>query len=116
MLPGPVFFHELRTVARRRRTYALRTVLGLFFLYLLVAPLCSWSWNENGEYSIAQLATLGSVIFGNIAWLQGLAIVLLTPAFVAGAITDGLTIANSGVHYLNSFPYLGTPHDGFDIH
>ncbi|MBV8302417.1 MAG: DUF4331 domain-containing protein, partial [Candidatus Dormibacteraeota bacterium] len=39
-----------------------------------------------------------------------------TPDGAAGAITDGLTIANSGVHYLNSFPYLGTPHDGFDIH
>jgi hypothetical protein len=28
-------------------------------------------------------------------------------------VTDGLTIANSGVSYLDHFPYLGVPHDGF---
>jgi Domain of unknown function (DUF4331) len=32
---------------------------------------------------------------------------------VVPAVTDGLTIANSGVHYLSHFPYVGLPHDGF---
>jgi len=36
-----------------------------------------------------------------------------TPDAVVPAITDGLTIANSGVHYLSHFPYVGLPHDGF---
>ena len=42
MLPGPVFFHELRTVARRRRSYALRTALGLFLLYLVIQSTNRW--------------------------------------------------------------------------
>ncbi|MBV8488620.1 MAG: ABC transporter permease [Planctomycetaceae bacterium] len=93
MLPGPVFFYELRTVARRRRSYALRTALGLFLLYLLVAPWSSWRFyrtpqNEHGEYSIAELAALGSHLFTTVAWLQGFVIVLLTPAFVAGSIAE----------------------------
>ena len=29
-------------------------------------------------------------------------------------VTDGLTVSNSGVNYLNAFPYLGVPHDGYD--
>jgi len=28
-------------------------------------------------------------------------------------VSDGLTISNSGVNYLNKFPYLGLPHDGY---
>ena len=46
-----------------------------------------------------------------------------TPKFVpdaaAGAITPGLTSSNTDVtamntvHYLSTFPYLGTPHDGY---
>ena len=36
MLPGPIFFHELRVAARRKRSYALRVLLGLFLLYSVV--------------------------------------------------------------------------------
>ncbi len=44
-----------------------------------------------------------------------------TPDAAAGAITPGLTSsntdvsANNTVHYLSRFPYLGTPHSGFDV-
>lgn len=37
-----------------------------------------------------------------------------TPDAAASKVTDGLTPSNSGVSYLSSFPYLGTPLDGFD--
>ncbi|WP_442785302.1 DUF4331 domain-containing protein [Amycolatopsis sp. H20-H5] len=43
-----------------------------------------------------------------------------TPDAAAGAITPGLTSSNTDltakntVHYLPSFPYLGTPHSGYD--
>jgi hypothetical protein len=37
-----------------------------------------------------------------------------TPDAAIPALTDGLTIANSGVVYLDHFPYLGVPYDGFD--
>jgi ABC-type transport system involved in multi-copper enzyme maturation permease subunit len=93
MLPGPVFSHELRTVARRRRTYVLRTALGLFLLYVLISHSRSWRFyrlpqHEADVYSIADLAAIGAHIFEIVAWLQGSVIVLLTPAFVAGAIAE----------------------------
>jgi hypothetical protein len=44
-----------------------------------------------------------------------------TPDAAAGAITPGLTSSNTDLtarntqHYLPAFPYLGTPHAGFDV-
>jgi hypothetical protein len=44
-----------------------------------------------------------------------------TPDAAAGAITQGINSSNSDltasntVHYLSSFPYLGTPHAGYDV-
>jgi hypothetical protein len=37
-----------------------------------------------------------------------------TPDAAAGELTDGLTPADLGTPYLNVFPYLGVPYDGFD--
>ena len=37
-----------------------------------------------------------------------------TPDAAAGLLTDGLTPADLGTPYLNSFPYLGVPYDGYD--
>ncbi|HKM54050.1 MAG TPA: ABC transporter permease, partial [Isosphaeraceae bacterium] len=61
--------------------------------YLLVATSRSWMHyrtpqNGNNEYSIAELASIGSRVFEILAWLQGFVIVLLTPAFVAGSIAE----------------------------
>jgi hypothetical protein len=50
--------------------------------------------------------------------VAGLTYPLVNPSYtvdaVVPALTDGLTIANSGVHYLNHFPYVGVPTSGFD--
>src|SRR5271165_99733 len=93
MLPGPVFLHELRTVARRRRSYALRTALGLFLLYLMIQSTNRWDTyasqsGTNREYTPGELAQIGMTLFGNVIWLQGIVILLLTPAFVAGTIAE----------------------------
>ena len=93
MLPGPVFFHELRTVARRRRSYALRTALGLFLLYLMIQSTNRWDTyayqsETNREYTPGELALIGMNLFGSVIWLQGIVILLLTPAFVAGTIAE----------------------------
>jgi hypothetical protein len=37
-----------------------------------------------------------------------------TPDAAAGQLTDGLTPAALGTPYLDAFPYLGVPYDGFD--
>ena len=92
MLPGPVFFHELRTVARRRQSYALRTALGLFLLYLMIHSTNRWGTyyqsEPNVEYTPGELALIGMNLFGSVIWLQGIVILLLTPAFVAGTIAE----------------------------
>ena len=36
------------------------------------------------------------------------------PIAAAGLLTDGLTPADLGTPYLNVFPYLGVPYDGYD--
>ena len=93
MLPGPVFFHELRTVARRRRSYALRTALGLFLLYLVIQSTSRWEpyaspSDANQEYTSRELAEIGMKLFGDVVCLQAIVILLLTPAFVAGTIAE----------------------------
>jgi hypothetical protein len=37
-----------------------------------------------------------------------------TPDAAVADITDGLTDASPGGPYLDSFPYLGVPYDGYD--
>jgi hypothetical protein len=37
-----------------------------------------------------------------------------TPDAAVGLITDGLTDTSPGTPYLNNFPYLGVPYDGYD--
>ena len=50
--------------------------------------------------------------------LAGLTVPLVdksfTPDAAAGELTDGLTPADLGTPYLDVFPYLGVPYDGFD--
>jgi hypothetical protein len=36
-----------------------------------------------------------------------------TPDAAAGLLTDGLTPADLGTPYLDVFPYLGVPYDGY---
>jgi ABC-type transport system involved in multi-copper enzyme maturation permease subunit len=93
MLPGPIFFHELRAVARRKRSYALRVLLGLFLLYSVVMTYESWTssyWRSIQERQLSphELARLGSQLFVAVVWLQGLTICFLTPAFLAGAVAE----------------------------
>ena len=38
-----------------------------------------------------------------------------TPDGAASLLTDGTTPASVNAPYLSSFPYLGTPYDGFDV-
>jgi len=109
MLPGPIFFHELRVVARRKRSFALRVLLGLFLLYSVVMSYESWTgsfWRsiQARELSPNELARLGTQLFGAVLWLQGLTILLLTPAFLAGAIAEDRQ--RKVLPYLLQVPYL----------
>ena len=43
---------------------------------------------NNREYSPGELAQIGTNLFGIVIWFQGIVILLLTPAFVAGTIAE----------------------------
>ena len=92
MLPGPVFFHELRSAARKRRSFIIRTLIGLFLLYVLLESGAQPYWrsasSSSWEYSMEELAWLGRSLFGSVVWLHAAVILLLTPAVVAGSIVE----------------------------
>jgi ABC-type transport system involved in multi-copper enzyme maturation permease subunit len=85
---GPVLRYELITTARRGRFYIARVVYGLSLLLLL--------WNQFREFdaghpaggTIEQVQTFAEATFIQFAWAQGVAILCLIPALVAGVIAD----------------------------
>ncbi|CAN5880434.1 hypothetical protein BH23PLA1_BH23PLA1_00260 [soil metagenome] len=90
MLPGPVFYIELLTAARKRRYYLFRVLYGLALLWLLYQNYASsflW-YGRTSAPSPQRLAAFAQSTFESFAWLQGLTVLLLTPALVAGVIAS----------------------------
>jgi ABC-type transport system involved in multi-copper enzyme maturation permease subunit len=94
---GPVFHLEMLLGGRRRRNYFLRWFVGgllilqLLFAYIVYRKDLSDGYEETGVYP-ANAASLFAA--GFIAWVirqQFLIILLATPVFTAGAITDEKT-------------------------
>lgn len=90
MVLGPVFRAELMALSRRWRSFAGRTLYGLLVLIIVTLAYSSMTrlLDEDGEIPIERLATIGLAIFTAFAWLQGLIILAMTPALVAGSIAD----------------------------
>ncbi|WP_165228884.1 ABC transporter permease [Aquisphaera insulae] len=91
MFPGPVFFHELRAAARRRRTFILRTGIGLLLLFLLISFVGQGRYGLHSpyhEYAPRDVANLGFDLFLATVWVEFLLILVLTPAYLAGSIAE----------------------------
>jgi ABC-type transport system involved in multi-copper enzyme maturation permease subunit len=92
MLPGPVFNVELLGLSRRGRYYVMRFLYGLVLLlivWLNDPMLYSYPPRDPSRViSFQEMSRIGYTIFTALAWAQGLAIVFLTPAMVAGVIAD----------------------------
>lgn len=92
MPPGPVFYVEMVAVARRARYYWLRLLYCsalLFFLWTTYTSAYSWRQVQGREgFTIAELSQFGLSMFATIATVQAVAVALLTPALVAGVISD----------------------------
>ena len=91
MWPGPVFHVELLRLARQPRYFLLRFVYGsiiLFFLGLVSNSFSNLFWLEGREATIHDLANLGQSMLAVLAWTQSIALLVLTPALVAGVIAD----------------------------
>ncbi|AGA30451.1 ABC transporter permease [Singulisphaera acidiphila] len=92
MLPGPVFNVELLTTARRIRYYVFRSIYGVTLLYFIWQngpEYRAWRFQSHvGELSIQEMARLGWTLFTTILIVQSVAVLLLTPALVAGVIAE----------------------------
>jgi len=87
MLFGPTFSLEVVTGSRRKRLFFVRTayvVILLFVLWVQYANLRTWQTNV----SLQATANLAYSFFSAFAWVQLLAVVLITPAVIAGAISQ----------------------------
>ncbi len=99
MLPGPVFYTELLTTARRARYYWLRFFYCLILLFSIWSTYQSRSWDFDAM-SIRQISSFATSMFTTIAWVQVLAVIALAPALVAGTIAD--ESQRKTLHYLLS--------------
>jgi ABC-type transport system involved in multi-copper enzyme maturation permease subunit len=88
-LLGPMLFYDLIRIARRTRYILLRTLYAL-----LLAALLGWVyllWYEqgtSGEVGTREMAAFAESFFDTFMCVQFTVVVLLTPAYSAGAIAE----------------------------
>jgi ABC-type transport system involved in multi-copper enzyme maturation permease subunit len=88
-LLGPVFFYDTIRSARRDRYFLIRTLYAGLILGLLCWTYFIWRLRAvDGAIPTAELATFAESFFYVFLGVQMLAVLLLTPAFVAGAIAE----------------------------
>ncbi len=89
---GPVFVYEVVRLGRRRSTIIWRLLYVLGMLAVLALMYFSWletrSGGRGGTVSPVKLAEFATSFFYVFQVLQYLAVVVLTPAYVAGCIAD----------------------------
>ena len=81
---GPVMRYELITTSRRRRYYYLRVIYGLLLLAQLWTLFTLWELQHVTGGSRDQIQKFAEDAFIQFAGLQGLGLLLLIPALVAG--------------------------------
>jgi ABC-type transport system involved in multi-copper enzyme maturation permease subunit len=99
MLPtGPLFYYDVIRLARRGRTSLLRCAYALLLLVGLGLAYADRFWRGNWVASLFDageeldpnaLARLGMVFFGALVAVQSAAVLVLTPAYLAGAVVEG---------------------------
>jgi hypothetical protein len=86
--PGPVLRMELLVTARRGRYYAARVAYGLCLLLALWQEYRGWSSFDPHFATIHNMGRFAESTFLAFAGGQGLALLVLVPALVAGTIAD----------------------------
>ena len=100
MMPslGPVMRYELITTSRRRRYYFLRVIYGLLLLTQLTTLFRLWELIHPAGGTLTQIQQFAENAFIQFAGAQGLCLLLLIPALVAGVIAD--EYQRKTLHYL----------------
>ncbi len=84
---GPVLFYDLVRIARRRRYVILRCVYALFLFLMLFSAYSSFQ-RRGDAVSAAEMPNLAGSFFSTFMMVQFVTVLLLTPAFAAGAIAE----------------------------
>jgi ABC-type transport system involved in multi-copper enzyme maturation permease subunit len=95
---GPVMRYELITTSRRRRYYFLRVVYGLLLLNQLWMLFRVWEVEHQAGGTRSEIQAFAEDAFIQFAGVQGLGLLLLIPALVAGIISD--EYQRKTLHYL----------------
>jgi ABC-type transport system involved in multi-copper enzyme maturation permease subunit len=85
---GPVFYFDLVRLTRRGRYFLIRVVYALALLFVLWVIWSNEAAYRGGELSASQMAAFASHFFFLFVAVQFGMVVLLTPAYVAGAIAE----------------------------
>ncbi len=95
---GPVMRYELITTSRRRRYYVLRVAYGLLLLNQLWTLFTVWEVRHHSGGTLEEIQAFAEDAFIRFAGTQGLGLLLLIPALVAGIISD--EYQRKTLHYL----------------
>lgn len=94
---GPIFSVELYTSGRRTRYFVVRVLYALILLCALWLnyqsafsnyTLVDYAAGAPGEHTIAEMASFASTFFTTFTWMQLFAVLMLTPAMVAGTVAQ----------------------------
>jgi hypothetical protein len=88
---GPVLFYELVRLARRGRHALFRSLYALvllLMLFLVYSEIETATVRGGGQLPARQMAALGAGFFSVFMVTQFLAVSLLTPAYVGGAVCE----------------------------
>ena len=95
---GPVMRYELITTARRRRYYFLRAIYCSFLLAQLWLLFRTWEAQHISGGTYDEIQAFAEDAFIQFAAAQGIGLLLLIPALVAGIIAD--EYQRKTLHYL----------------
>lgn len=87
---GPVLFYDLVRAGRRGRYFFVRVLYALVLLALLLLVNAIWSLKGSTlrENEIERMALMAEMFFATFITIQLLTVLLLTPAYTAGAIAE----------------------------
>jgi len=98
MLFGPIFHSESLMTARRNRYYAARVLYGVALLCAMHQEVSAWELktliarrpasNFDPTFSFKLRAMFAETCFLRFAWVQGITLLSLIPALIAGVIAD----------------------------
>jgi ABC-type transport system involved in multi-copper enzyme maturation permease subunit len=88
---GPVLFYELIRASRRPRYIIIRTLYATALMLLLGWVAFIWymeGTGSRGHVEAKQMAAFAETFFFVFAVVQGMVVIILTPAYTGGAIAD----------------------------